>query len=111
MHEEKPNSLSLNPKARFQYNLDAAKRHREIAASKAVMDSLEAAMAEMVWRQNATSPIQAADAFNQIQGAKTFIKIWLNLGDPQTTQPRKSHDLTYDDTATRQKSAIDTLDA
>jgi hypothetical protein len=94
MQDAKPNS----PKNRFLANPEKAQAHRNLVDSKIVRDSIDVALTEMVWRMTSSSPVQAADAFNQIQGAKLFIQIWSKLGDASQETPRRTHDLNYTDT-------------
>lgn len=81
-------SFDLTPKAQFQSaSPEWAQLHNNYSASDAAQASLTSALAEMTWRQQAADPIQRAHNASKLEGAKEFIKIWLNVGRPTVPLP------------------------
>lgn len=80
--------FDLTPKAQFQSaSPEWAQLHNNYSASDAAQASLAAALAEMAWRQQAADPVQRAHNASKLEGAREFIKIWLNVGRPTVPLP------------------------
>ena len=80
--------MNLSPKKRFHQNKSAAEAHAELVSNQTVQDSLQVALAQMVMElPRCENPAKAWDSHSQLEGAKRFINIWLNLGDINAAAP------------------------
>ena len=86
-------AVNLNPKQRFQKNAILAKAHLEWCASDSAHIALEAAFAQFAGTlPMAINPVQSADRHQQLQGARDFISILLNLSEPQAERKQTRGD-------------------
>lgn len=75
--------FELTPKAAFQVaHKLLLEQQNDYAGGGLAQASLSAALAEMALRQQATDPLQRAHNASKLEGAKEFIRIWLNIGRP-----------------------------
>lgn len=76
--------MNLSPKARFLKSPDA-KLFADMAGSPSFHHAVETALSEL---QLSSGKADAAANWNQLQGAKSFIAILLNLPEPPA-KPRR----------------------
>lgn len=82
--------MKLNPKQRFNKNKTAADFHAGLVDKDEFQAALEAALCEMELEMPAVvNPAQDVTTASQMNGARKFINVFLNLTNNEKFQPQK----------------------